>query len=95
MVLSRKAGKCLRSEVFGKTFTNQIRRKKKSSLREREKYHSKYNKEYFQYIVFRRKLIQSLYSDMLINFAIDKNEILYQPIKFSKSAKLFTVTKRK
>ena len=42
-----------------------------------------------------QQLIQSLYSDMLINFAIDKNEILYQPIKFSKSVKLFTVTKRK
>ena len=42
-----------------------------------------------------QQLIQSLYSDMLINFTIDKNEILYQPIKFSKSVKLFTVTKRK
>ena len=42
-----------------------------------------------------QQLIQSLYSDMLFNFAIDKNEILYQPIKFSKSVKLFTATKRK
>ena len=42
-----------------------------------------------------QQLIQSLYSNLLINFAIDKNEFLYQPIKFSKSVKLFTVTKRK
>ena len=79
VVLSRKAGKCLRSEIFWKTFTYQIRTKKKYLLGKEKNITPSVIKNISSTLFFKgsffeiiQQLIQSLYSDMLINFAIEK-----------------------